>query len=107
MRIDGKVKGTVEIKGRLVIGPNGEVDGEVQCNNADIEGAFSGTLAVKELLHLKSTAKVSGNISTGKLAIDPPAVINGNIDMGGVVKDLNHGKQNKSEKSDTREAITA
>ena len=45
-RIDGKVKGTVKTKGRVVIGREGFVEGTIECTNADIEGRFSGNLSV-------------------------------------------------------------
>lgn len=89
IRIDGRVKGTIVAKGRLVVGPKGQIDGEVTCNNADVEGEINGQITVKELLSLKSTAKITADVVTGKLAVEPPATITGNISMGGVVKNIN------------------
>lgn len=40
IRIDGTVKGTITAKGRLVVGPTGQIEGEVVCENADIEGSI-------------------------------------------------------------------
>ena len=54
-RIDGKVEGTVKTNGRVVIGKSGSIKGKVECNNADIEGKFSGELFVNSLLTLKSS----------------------------------------------------
>ena len=88
IRVDGKVKGTVSTKGRLVIGPDGNIEGNVICSNADIEGVLLGTIKVSELLTLKSTAKLQGDIVTSKLSIEPGAVFGGTCSMGGVVKDM-------------------
>lgn len=88
IRIDGTLKGTIVTKGKLVIGPKGVIDGNVTCNNADIEGTLDGKIVVNELLSLKSTAKVSADVTTSKLAVEPPANITGNISMGGVVKNI-------------------
>lgn len=88
IRIDGKVKGTVSTKGRLVIGPEGNIEGNVICCNADIEGVLVGTIKVSELLTLKSTAKLQGDIVTSKLSIEPGAVFGGTCSMGGIVKDM-------------------
>jgi cytoskeletal protein CcmA (bactofilin family) len=44
-----------------------------------IEGTFEGTLKVTELLELRETARVEGEISYGKLKIDPGAVLSGNV----------------------------
>lgn len=89
IRIDGTVKGTITAKGRLVIGPTGEIKGEVKCENADIEGVLTGNIVVNGLLSLKSTARLECDITTKKLAIEPGAVFSGKCVMGGgVVKDL-------------------
>lgn len=90
IRIDGSLKGTVKTRGKLVIGPSGTVEGEVTCQNADISGAIRGKISVSDLLSLKATAKLSGEISTGKLAIEPGADFSGSCSMGGVVKEISH-----------------
>lgn len=88
IRIDGHVKGITTTKGRLVVGPNGIIDGEVVCQNADIEGTLNGKITVSALLSLKSTAKLNGDIVTNKLAIEPGALFSGTCSMGAVVKDM-------------------
>ncbi|MBI3511092.1 MAG: polymer-forming cytoskeletal protein [Bacteroidetes bacterium] len=88
IRIDGTLKGTVKTRGKLVIGPSGSVEGEVNCQNADISGNIRGKVNVSDLLALKSTAKLNGEISTGKLAIEPGADFSGSCSMGGVVKEI-------------------
>ncbi len=88
IRIDGRLKGTIHIKGRLVIGSSGIIEGEIICENADIEGVFIGKINVNQLLSLKSTAKLTGDIITSKLAIEPGAMFSGACSMGGMIKDL-------------------
>jgi cytoskeletal protein CcmA (bactofilin family) len=88
IRIDGFLKGTVNTKGRLVLGPEGKIEGDISCNNADIEGTLNGTINVKELLTLKASAKLQGDISTTKLSIEPGAVFSGSCSMGGVLKNM-------------------
>jgi cytoskeletal protein CcmA (bactofilin family) len=88
IRIDGRLKGTIHIKGRLVIGASGIIEGEIICENADIEGIFVGKISVNQLLSLKSTAKLTGDIITSKLAIEPGAMFSGACSMGGMIKDL-------------------
>ncbi|HTL82624.1 MAG TPA: polymer-forming cytoskeletal protein [Bacteroidia bacterium] len=90
IRIDGSLKGTVKTRGKLVVGPSGTVEGEVSCQNADISGTIRGKIGVSDLLSLKATAKLSGEISTGKLAIEPGADFSGSCSMGGVVKEISH-----------------
>ncbi|MFI5150749.1 MAG: polymer-forming cytoskeletal protein [Bacteroidia bacterium] len=91
IRIDGQIKGSINVKGKLVVGSTGTIDGEVVCQNADISGTLRAKVTVSELLSLKSTAKLSGDLVTNKLSIEPGADFTGSCSMGGVVKDLKHG----------------
>lgn len=97
-RIDGIVEGTIKTSGRVVIGQSGSVNGKVFCNNADVEGKFSGELSVNSLLTLKSTAKISGEVVIGKLSVEPGAEFNATCAMKGSVKELNNG-QSEQEKT--------
>ncbi len=81
IRIDGTIKGSLTCKAKVIIGPTGYVDGEIQCANSLIEGRFVGTLQVSNLLHIKETADVNGDISTGKLIVEPGAVFNVSCNM--------------------------
>ena len=83
IRIDGKLKGNVDIKGRLVIGTTGFIEGEVVCGNCDISGKISGTITVNELLSLKASANIQGDIITKKLSIEPGAIFTGTCKMNG------------------------
>lgn len=90
IRIDGNLKGTINTRGKLVVGPSGIVEGEVFCQNADISGEIRGKVNVTELLTLKATAKLSGELVTGKLAIEPGADFSGSCAMADVVKNTLH-----------------
>ncbi|MFY9309600.1 MAG: polymer-forming cytoskeletal protein [Bacteroidia bacterium] len=88
IRIDGSLTGSISVKGKLVIGVSGSVDGEVICQNADVSGTVKGKVTVAELLSLKASAKLTGDIITNKIAIEPGAVFSGSCSMGGVIKDI-------------------
>lgn len=85
IRIDGQVKGTIHVRGRLIIGTSGIVNGDVHCQSSDIEGTMDGKIKCQGLLSLKATAKLKGDIHTEKLSIEPGAVFSGNCNMGGDV----------------------
>jgi cytoskeletal protein CcmA (bactofilin family) len=89
IRIDGRVKGTINAKGRVIVGQTGVIEGEVNCQASDIEGTLIGKINCQDLLSLKATAKLQGDINTKKLAIEPGAIFTGNCSMaGGVVKEM-------------------
>lgn len=82
IRIDGMVIGSIQSKGKVIIGSTGQIDGEIQCRNAVIEGKFNGTLVVSELLQVKETAIIEGDVSTSKLLVHAGATFNVTCKMG-------------------------
>lgn len=97
MRIDGSLTGTINVKGKLVVGVSGMVEGEIICQNADISGTIKGKIGVAELLALKSSSKLTGDIITNKIAIEPGATFSGSCSMGGVIKDIKGERTEKAE----------
>ena len=85
IRVDGKVNGTLDCKGKLIVGPTGVVEGTITCVNAVIEGVIKGNLTVAELLHVKESATINGEIVTDKLIVQAGAVFNVKCQMGGQV----------------------
>lgn len=88
LRIDGEVKGDIKSSGKVVIGKEGKIEGSLSCKNADIEGVFSGNLNIIGLLSLKSTAVITGDVVTEKLAVEPGASFTATCTMGNLVKKL-------------------
>jgi cytoskeletal protein CcmA (bactofilin family) len=102
-RLDGKLTGTLECQGRVVIGASGSVEGEIRCENAEIEGSIKANIYVSDLLSLKSTAKVHGDIVSKKLAIEPGAIFTGACSMGGVIKDISSSNAGPSRQGERQE----
>jgi cytoskeletal protein CcmA (bactofilin family) len=82
IRIDGTLRGSLNCKGKVIIGPTGYISGDVQCENAVIEGRFDGVLIVMDVLHVKETAKVEGDVTTQKLVVQPGSIFNVKCKMG-------------------------
>lgn len=82
IRIDGVLRGSLDCKAKVVIGPTGIVDGDIICQNALIEGKFDGKLNCKEMLSLRGTANVTGDVNTQKLVVEAGAMFNVSCKMG-------------------------
>lgn len=82
IRIDGTLTGSLNCKGKVIIGPTGRINGEITCENAVIEGRFEGILIVGDVLHVKETAKIEGDVSTNKLVVQPGSIFNVKCKMG-------------------------
>jgi len=76
IRIDGELIGTLTCKGKIIIGPKGFVDGNIDCATALVEGHFKGVLKTTELLNVAESAVIDGEVTTGRLAVHPGAKFN-------------------------------
>ena len=81
IRINGTLTGNLTTKGRVIIGETGKIKGEINCKNADILGLVEGKLFATESLSLKATASIVGEITIGKIAIEPGCKFNGTCKM--------------------------
>ena len=81
IRIDGGLTGNVSTKGKIVIGPTGKIIGEITCKNSEISGIIEGKISVGQLLNLKASSKITGDIITSKLSIEPGAIFSGTCKM--------------------------
>jgi cytoskeletal protein CcmA (bactofilin family) len=92
IRVDGSIFGSITSKAKVVLGTTGVVEGDITCQNADISGLVKGKATIADLLFLKSTAKIVGDIVTSKLVVEAGATFTGSCNMGPVIKDM---KQNE------------
>ncbi|MBK9388821.1 MAG: polymer-forming cytoskeletal protein [Bacteroidetes bacterium] len=81
IRIDGSLTGNLNTKGKVVIGQTGRVNGEIICKNSEISGTIEGRVIVNQLLNLKASSKILGDIVTSKLSIEPGAIFSGTCKM--------------------------
>ncbi|OCB77227.1 bactofilin family protein [Flavobacterium crassostreae] len=96
-RFDGELIGNFKSTGKLVVGPTGIITGDIVCNSADIEGKFKGTILVTEILNVKAKASMQGEVTVGKLAVEPGADFSATCIMKDTTKTalLSDGKENK------------
>ena len=77
IRIDGTIIGTMKSTGKVVIGQQGVVEGEIICNSADISGRVKGIVRVEELTSLKSTSRLEAELYTKQLFIEVGSIFTG------------------------------
>ena len=82
IRIDGKITGDVKSKAKVVIGSTGEVIGNIISESAEVSGFVTGNLNTSEILFLKATANVKGNVSSNKLVVENGANLSGHCQTG-------------------------
>ena len=67
IRIDGTLNGNISGTAKVVLGATGVVLGDINCNQADIQGKVTGKLMVKDMLYLRGEASIEGDIHAGRL----------------------------------------
>lgn len=82
IRLDGAIHGSIVSTAKVVIGQKGKVEGELRCQNGDISGYVKGRVEAKDMLFLKATANIEGDIVASKLVVEAGAIFNGTCRMG-------------------------
>lgn len=77
VRIDGCLNGTITTTGRVVIGENAVVNGDIICDALDVWGKVHGNIFVKDTLSLKEASLIEGDFSFSKIQIEIGADIMG------------------------------
>jgi len=110
IRIEGKITGNLKSKNKVAMGQSSHVEGDIMAQNAEIAGEVKGRLEVSELLILKPTAVINGDIITNKLLVETGAVFNGSCQMGVSMQEILIGQgqsANNASKGKEEEVKTA
>ncbi|MDH5609779.1 MAG: polymer-forming cytoskeletal protein [Cyclobacteriaceae bacterium] len=91
IRIEGKVVGNIKTKSKAAFGHSSQVEGSVLAQNAEVAGHITGTVEISELLVLKPTAVIEGDIITNKIIVESGAVFNGSCKMGVKTREIQIG----------------
>lgn len=81
LRVDGIVNGNCNCKMKMILGPNGEIRGNITAQSVIISGKVDGDISVQGKLELLSTGKIAGNITASSLIIDEGAYFDGKCTM--------------------------
>ncbi len=89
IRIDGTLIGNVNGKAKVLIGPDGVIEGALQGKQADVLGKITGQINIQEVLNLRGNCVVDGDIYASRLEVEPSATFNGTCHMGANILELN------------------
>lgn len=96
IRIEGNVKGNIKSKAKIALGNTSYVEGNLLAQNAEIAGEVRGLIEVTEMLTLKASAVIHGDIITNKILIESGAVFNGSCKMGESQKEIKIGENGQA-----------
>ena len=75
--IDGEVEGKINSTGRLTIGKNGRIRGEIRTKSVTVEGTVEGNITAGERCALRAGCTVRGDIEAPRLVLDEEATFIG------------------------------
>ena len=78
LEIQGVVDGII-VADTLVILEGGSVKGKLRASCAEVHGVFNGQLEIADLLDVRSTGRVEGELAYGQLSVAMGGHISGNV----------------------------
>ena len=85
--IDGQVEGTIEASGhRLTIGAGAAILGDVAAGRMSISGAVTGHVTATELITIRETGSVDGDVTAPLVAVREGAVLRGRVDTASAAR---------------------
>ena len=88
LRVEGRVIGNLITKSKAALAQSSYVDGNILAKNAEIAGEVKGKVEVSEMLILKPTCIIHGEIITNKLIVESGATFNGGCTMGAQLEEI-------------------
>ena len=77
VRIDGSVNGNIETSGKIIIGENAKIRGNVNAKSVIAGGIIEGDIVAPDFIQLLSSAVVLGDIVSKKIRVEEKAIIQG------------------------------
>ncbi len=82
LRIDGTVVGDVHSTDTVIVGKDGEVQGQVKGKQVLLAGKVQGNVIASDRIYLESKAVIQGDIRASRLIVDEGAMFDGKCSMG-------------------------
>lgn len=86
LRVEGRIIGNVRSKSKIAVGQSAYIEGNILAQVSEIEGEVKGSVEVTDMLILKPTCTISGDIIANKLVVEAGAKFEGQCKMGGAAK---------------------
>ncbi|MDX9755045.1 MAG: polymer-forming cytoskeletal protein [bacterium] len=81
LRIEGRFNGDIASEGHLIVGKTGEVTAEISVGSIIVEGKVNGNIIATDLVELRSTAEMRGDITAAKMKIEEGVIFVGKADV--------------------------
>jgi cytoskeletal protein CcmA (bactofilin family) len=82
VRIAGRFKGTVNVKGEFRIEPGASIEGEVSADTVLVGGEVSGKIVAASRVDLKESGSLIGDLVAGSFTVAAGSKMRGNVEFG-------------------------
>jgi cytoskeletal protein CcmA (bactofilin family) len=79
--LDGEMEGTLEVRNRLTIGPNGKVKATIKAKEVVVRGSVQGNVEATDRIAIMNGATIVGDVKTAGIVIEDGAYFKGGIDI--------------------------
>jgi cytoskeletal protein CcmA (bactofilin family) len=83
LRVDGDVRGSIRVTGKIVVGSGGRVEASIRARSAIVGGLVKGDVYVSEQLRLLSGGVIVGNVYAPRIEVEDDTLVNGFIEVNG------------------------
>lgn len=86
LTIDGEVEGSIDSGGRLTVGKNAHIRGEIRTKSVTVFGTVEGNVTAIERCELHSGCTLKGDIEAPRLVVDEDATFLGSAKISATPK---------------------
>jgi len=97
MLIEGRIQGKITVKNRVVIGPDGNVEAEIDARDVVIKGKVTGNVRGSQRVEIVPAGTLHGNIQSPRVVIADAGFFEGNIEMRPHEEKIKVGDEKPSE----------
>jgi cytoskeletal protein CcmA (bactofilin family) len=81
IQIDGKLNGDLTCNGKAVIGKSATIKGNMNVDAITLLGQVNGNIAAKDILELKASARMNGDVRSKRLTVEDGVTFIGKVEV--------------------------
>lgn len=93
LQLEGTVKGDIRTSGKLVVGNDAFVEGNIYAAQAEVAGRITGTVECSGLLNIKASCIITGDIITKSLNVESGSTFDGRCKVGATSRNISSDRK--------------
>lgn len=79
--IKGHIKGKIESKKKIIIGPNAIIEADIYADSIECFGQIKGNIVIEDEAYFHSPSSLNGDIKTVTMTFEKGCILNGKVTM--------------------------